>query len=584
MKIEMNDFKELSFGFALLDGNFSVQYINDKMASVLLRSEEWLVGKNITHLIPTMPMIPPGKISASGYVRMENGLLLSMDIVRVKEKKGLNYMIFCQDHSEYDHILDQIAISSKKKIINDKMLDSLYDGCYITDGAGHTLYVNDAFLEMTNIKRHEIIGKTVQDLVDSGIVPKSCTLKVLETGKMASMIIDYYKGKSCLVSGAPVYVDGKLERVICTVRDMTELLALKDKLAKVTSITTGLKNQLRVIEFQQANKYVAEARSRVMENIYEKAIKVASFDTPVLLLGETGVGKDFLARFMHNVNTDNSESFLIKVNCGAIPGTLLESELFGYEAGAFTDAGKQGKAGLFELASNGTMFLDEIGEMPLNLQVKLLDVIQDRTFYRVGGTKVIRTNAKIISATNSNLEELISQGKFRNDLYYRLNVITITIPPLRDRRDDIIPMALQFLDEFNRKYNKACYFAPGLLKFIMKYHWPGNIRELRNVIERLVIMSTHDTIEIETVEEQIGDEFEYTNTFERALLNEATNGRKNKHDFTPGRGTLRKQMEHFEEDVIRSRIKGTRTLKEAAARLGIDVSTLIRKKQKYGIQ
>ncbi len=581
MRIEEGDLVNLSFGLAVLDEKFSVTAVSKNLAATLQRSQDWLIGKNMNQLIPAMPKVPHDGNHASHYINLENGQMLSLDIIKISDRKTRGYLLFCQDHSQYDHILEQIAISSKKKIINDRMLDCLYDGCYITDGAGVTLYVNDSFLEMSGMKREEVMGKSVRELVVKGNIPKSCTMKVIETGKPASMIIDYYKGKSCLITGAPVYIEGKLERVICTSRDMTELLAMKDKLANVTSLSISLKHQLREIEFQQSNKYVAETRSKVMNNIYDKAIKVASFDTPVLVLGETGVGKDVLVRFMHNVCKDGNEQFFIKVNCGAIPGSLLESELFGYEAGAFTDASKQGKVGLFELANNGTMFLDEIGDMPLNLQVKLLDVIQDKTFYRVGGTKIIKTSARIIAATNTNLEKLISEGGFRSDLYYRLNVINIAIPPLRERKDDIIPLAILFLDEFNRKYHKSCYFAPKLLKFFMSYHWPGNIREMKNVIERLVIMSGQERIEFDTVEEQIISSHEYTNVFERKMLHEITTERQNHGEPRPGKRTLREQMEFHEAAVIRARLQESATLKDAASSLGIDTSTLVRKKQKY---
>jgi PAS domain S-box-containing protein len=583
MRIEAGHLDNLSFGFAVLDEKFSVKAISKNLAGTLQRSQNWLIGKNINQLIPAIPRIPHDGNHASQYINLENGLVLSLDIIKINDGKSLNYLLFCQDHSKYDQILEQIAISSKKKIINDRMLDCLYDGCYITDGEGVTLYVNDAFLEMSGMKREEVMGKSVRELVVKGNIPKSCTVQVIETGKPASMIIDYYKGKSCLITGAPVYIDGKLERVICTSRDLSELLAMQDKLANVTSLTISLKHQLREIEFQQSNKYVAETRSKVMENIYDKAIKVASFDTPVLVLGETGVGKDFLVRFMHNVHKDGNEQFFIKVNCGAIPGSLLESELFGYEAGAFTDASKQGKVGLFELANNGTLFLDEIGDMPLNLQVKLLDVIQDKTFYRVGGTKLIHTSARIVAATNSNLEKLISEGKFRNDLYYRLNVINIVIPPLRDHRDDIIPLAILFLDEFNRKYHKSCYLASKLLKFLMTYHWPGNIREMKNVIERLVIMSGQDCIELDTIEEQIISNDEYTNVFERRMLHQIATNHQDHGEMHVGRGTLKEQVELYEAAVIKARLKESATLKDAAKSLGIDTSTLVRKKQKYDI-
>lgn len=577
MKIESNSFDNVSFSFAILDEKLSIKSINKNLSTILQRSPDSLIGKNIYNLIKSIPNIPPEENHVSQYVTIDNGQALLLDIVKINNE---TYYLFCHVCSKYDHIMEQIAITSKKKIINDKMLDCLYDGCYITDGTGETLYVNDSFLEMSGLKREEVLGKSVQELFTNNKIPKSCTMKVLETGKPASMIINYYKGKSCLITGAPVYIDGKIERVICTSRDLTELIAMKDKLANVTSLTISLKHQLREIEFQHSNKYVTETRSKVMTNILDKAIKVASLDTPILVLGETGVGKDFLVRFMHNVPENSSERFLIKVNCGAIPGSLLESELFGYEAGAFTDANKQGKVGLFELANNGTLFLDEIGDMPLNLQVKLLDVIQDKTFYRLGGTKLISTNARIIAATNLNLERLISEGKFRSDLYYRLNVIKVVIPPLRERKEDIIPLAVLFLDEFNSKYHKTCYFAPQLLNFFMNYHWSGNIREMKNIIERLVIMSDKECIELDMIEEQIIDSYEYTNTNEREMLHKINCDQK-VNDLRPEKGTLKEKLESYEAVLIKARIEESPTLKAAARSLGIDTSTLVRKKQKY---
>lgn len=579
MDVGTNCFDDVSFGFAVLDEKLNVKYLNKKLSAILERPPMSLSGESIFNLIPSLPGISTTENQISRFVTLDNGQALSVDIVKVDTDTRY---LFCQSYSKYDNILEQIAITSKKRIINDRMLDCLYDGCYITDGSGETLYVNDSFLEMSGLKREEVLGKKVQVMVEDKTLPKSCTMKVLETGKPASMMMNYPKGRSCLVTGAPVYIDGKIERVICTSRDMTELIAMQYKLANVTSLTISLKHQLREVEFQHSNKYISETRSKVMANIFDKAMKIASLDTPVLILGETGVGKDFLVRFLHNVPESGEEHVLIKVNCGAIPESLLESELFGYEAGAFTGASKQGKVGLFELANNGTLFLDEIGDMPLPLQVKLLDVIQDKSFYRLGGTKMISTSARIIAATNLNLEKLIAEGKFRSDLYYRLNVIKIAIPPLRERKEDIIPLAVSFLEEFNSKYHKTCYFAPRLLNFFMNYHWSGNIREMKNTIERLVIMSDRECIELDMIREQIIDSYEYTNSYEREMLDKI-NGNQKDDGLRREKGTLKEQLEAYEALVIRKRIEELPTLKEAARSLGIDSSTLLRKKYKYNI-
>ncbi len=583
MKIEVADLGNVSFGFALLDEMLTIRLINENLAAVFQRPREYLINKSVRQFIPQLKDFSFRESHIFQYLTLDSGQTLSVDVIRISDTGAICFLLFCQDHTKYDQILEQIAISNKKRIITDRMLDLLYDGCYITDGSGLTLYVNDSFLKMSGLTRKEVLGKSVYGLIQDKLIPKSCTAKVIETGKPASMIINYPKGKSCLITGAPVFIGGKLERVICTSRDLTELFALKDKLANVTSLSISLKHQLREIEIQRNNKYVAVTRSKAMNVIYDKAVKIAPLDTPVLLLGETGVGKDFIVSFIHDVMDKNDESCFIKVNCGAIPETLLESELFGYEAGAFTDASKHGKVGFFEMAHNGTLFLDEIGEMPIALQVKLLNVIQDRQFYRLGGTKTIKTSARIIAATNADLERLISAGKFRSDLYYRLNVINIMIPPLRHRKDDIIPLAMLFIEEFNAKYQKACYFNPDTLEFFLSYSWPGNIREMKNMIERLVIMDNRDCIALDAIREQITCSYEYTCSLERQMIDQLNNRATIASGHDSSHLSLKEKLQLQEAVIIKKELERSNSLKEAAKNLGIDLSTLVRKKQRLKI-
>lgn len=257
----------------------------------------------------------------------------------------------------------------------------------------------------------------------------------------------------------------------------------------------------------------------------------------------------------------------VKISCGAIPEHLLESELFGYEAGAFTGACKKGKPGLFEVAANGTVFLDEVAELPLSLQVKLLNVLQDKTFMRVGGIKEISTNARIIAATNKDLEEQVRKGAFRADLYYRLNVIPIVIPPLRARRGDILPLVSHFLRVFNERYGFKRTISPEALDCLVKYDWPGNVRELQNVIEFLVVMTEDDVIEIHNLPQNIVESVEGKGTAKS----------------TSGKMTLKDALEEYERSLITRVLIEQGTLKEAADSLGIDISTLTRKKQKYGL-
>ncbi len=261
---------------------------------------------------------------------------------------------------------------------------------------------------------------------------------------------------------------------------------------------------------------------------------------------------------------------MIKINCAAIPEHLIESELFGYENGAFTGAQKGGKKGLFEEAGSGTIFLDEIGDMPYTMQVKLLNALNDLKFYRIGGSKEITLKARIIAATNANIKEMVTEKKFRADLYYRLNVINLTIPPLRERKEDIIPLAQSFLEYYNNKHRKNCFFSPKCLQHFLVYPWQGNVREMKNLIERLTIMSEDVCIDAEMFVEHLGQDVSMMvfNVEEMDRMNEMT---------------LRERMDLYEKNLLEELIGKNLTMKEMAKQLGIDVSTLVRKKQKHGI-
>ncbi|HWI54196.1 MAG TPA: sigma 54-interacting transcriptional regulator, partial [Desulfobacteria bacterium] len=225
-----------------------------------------------------------------------------------------------------------------------------------------------------------------------------------------------------------------------------------------------------------------------MLDLVELSIRVAQVDSTVLICGESGVGKELLAKLIHGQSARATGPF-VKINCGAIPENLLESELFGYESGAFTGANRQGKLGMFELAHGGTLFLDEIGELPLGLQVKLLRAIQEQEFVRIGGVKARRVDIRFIAATNRDLEGMVETGNFREDLYFRLNVIPLTVPPLRERREDILPLIHHLQIKFTEKFKVERNFSPEVLRIFLNYSWPGNVRELENIVERLFVIS-----------------------------------------------------------------------------------------------
>lgn len=450
-----------------------------------------------------------------------------------------------------------------------KIIDSSYDGIFITDAQGSILYFNEAYLKISGLDRSRIDGRNMQNLIETSEIPDACTPEVIATKMAVTKVIDYYHGVSALVTSTPVFTsNGELIRVFSNVRDVTELLKLREQLRDSKDLNNEYKRQLWQIK-QQTQETQLLVNSPVMENILRLALRIAQVNSPVLLQGESGVGKDMLAHYIHEAASNAADRPFVQINCSAIPDTLLESELFGYEPGAFTGASKKGKPGLFELANNGTLFLDEIGEMPLAVQVKLLDVLQTNKVYRLGGTKTVPISTRIIAATNSDLEKAVQQNTFRRDLYYRLNVIPITIPPLRERQEDIVPLIFHFVDRKNRKFGFSKKISTRTVDLLTTYSWPGNVRELRNVVERMVVMADGDVIDEKCVPSYIksvaGDNvFIFTPDFFESY-------------------DLKKIMDKLECEVIKKVLTECGSLRKAAASMGIDLSTLVRKKKKHGI-
>ena len=481
------------------------------------------------------------------------------------------YLFLLTDYKIYKELENQISYLNKQQYLYNELFNKLEDGIYITDEWGKTLYVNDSFLNLSGLNREELIGQTVYELRDERVLPNSCCAKVIETRGPVSTINNYYKGQKCLVSGSPIYDEkGQLKRTIAVIRDVSELDMLMKKIAKEETLSLIYTKKLNSVNTKSGDKDVVISNNKKMKSLYSKADRLSQVDSTVLILGETGVGKDFLATYIHSGSEREKEGNIIKINCGAIPEHLIESELFGYEEGAFTGAQKGGKKGLFEEAGKGTIFLDEIGDMPYMLQIKLLNALNDRKFYRIGGNKAITFYARIIAATNTDLKKLVDEKKFRADLYYRLNVITLKIPPLRERQEDLLPLAQSFLEYYNNKHRRNCFFSPECLEHLLVYNWPGNIRELKNIVERMVIISEDVCLESRLFREQISQEGHEID------LNKLIHWTKDKL-------TLKQQLEYQEKLIIENTLETCKNMKEASLKLGIDISTLVRKKQKYNI-
>lgn len=392
-----------------------------------------------------------------------------------------------------------------------KILDNSHDEIYVTNAEGIIVYVNNACEKHYGLKAADMIGKKSDELMKyeywspriSPIVIKKKTSITLEQTTCT--------GKTLLTTATPILdSEGNIDFIVENSRDITETEGIKNELAKSLKVLKRYKQEVEVFRKKQMNIPELVHKSKKMEGILELAQRVAAVDSTVLLLGESGTGKSLLAKYIHKHSPRQNGPF-ITVNCASIPPELMESEMFGYSKGAFTGANEKGNIGLIELASEGTLFLDEIGELPLNMQAKLLQVLHESQYFKVGGREIKKVNCRIVAATNRNLQEMIKNHTFREDLYYRLNVFEIELPPLREIPEEIIPFANFFLDKYNKKYKLDHKISEKCLNMFLRYTWPGNIRELENIMERLVVVTGGEVI----------DDSDFPKTFQQALTEEA---------------------------------------------------------------
>lgn len=373
------------------------------------------------------------------------------------------------------------------------LMDLSVDDIMIADGQGKILRVNDRCELYYNCSKEQLIGRNVRDLESEGVFFPSAISLAIGKKENITILQETVNRKRLLVQVNILWEkNGEISRLICTSKDISTI--------HLRSILPSLQSHLDFIEFLRQENFVI--KSGRMKNFFKFASKVAQTDSTVLLLGESGNGKSELARLIHKMSKRQHQPF-ISINCAAIPETLMESEMFGYVEGAFTGTKRQGKKGFFEQANGGTIFLDEVAELPLSLQAKLLHVLQNKSFYRVGGSDLIQVNIRVIAATNHNLEELVESGKFRKDLYYRLHVIPLTVPTLRERPEDIIPLLLTTLEMLNAREGVEKQFSTDVLSLLSRYHWPGNVRELQNTVEWLYIASEGEIIDVDALPSKI---------------------------------------------------------------------------------
>lgn len=447
----------------------------------------------------------------------------------------------------------------------EQLCDTFRDGICVTDHRGIVVLVNQRHAVLTGIPREKMLGMCVQDMVQNGVFSTVLNSRVVQSGEKISGVQHLFNGRTLLLNGYPVKdASGSVVYVITTIRDVTALAELREEIAaqkELLETFQALSNDAAGIGSVQ---YPRILQSRAMQHLYAEAAAIADTDATALLLGETGVGKDVVARHIHS-QSRRAEAPFVKVDCGSIPENLIETELFGYAPGSFSGASKNGKAGLVEAASGGTLFLDEIGELPMSMQSRLLRVLQDWEVLRVGATSPKKVDVRVIAATNKELEKEVVKGAFRSDLYYRLKVAVLRIPPLRERRADILPLALAFLGYYGKKYRKQARFSEEVAHILQEYSWPGNVRELENLIQGLLVTCKGEVIEAAAL------------SGIRPLTSgtdEAASGRR--LPSVEGR-SFKSIMKELENAVIEAGLRRYGSISELARQFQVDRSTIFRK-------
>jgi PAS domain S-box-containing protein len=490
---------------------------------------------------------------------------------RVLDNWNGAYIAVLQDQVSLSSVLYTLGKGAGSEDVTSDMFEDFDTGIYVTRADGVSMFINSRYEEITGIRREDAVGQTIFTLHSQGMYMPLVTPVILRINKEYTVLQAFAGERYGIISGTPIYdASGKPFCVLICVNQIEEkALRTLDNTFSPQAIARGKSAKLEYVQ-ESAVDIIAE--SAAVRQVMQDSIRVAHYDVPVLLLGESGTGKEIFASIIHSSGPRRFEPY-VTLNCSAISPSLLEAELFGYEPGSFTGASSKGKQGFFEVATKGTIFLDEIGDMPLESQAKLLRVLQNGEFYKVGGVEPIKTNARIVAATNRNLKEMVEQGTFRRDLYYRLNVIPITMPALRDRKEDIAPLLLHFLYVFNQNYGTNKRFSDDLIELLTEYNWPGNVRELKNLVRRLIIMSVDDLLTPSHFYRIWSEELALDQPEEPVADGVVVNGLPQ----------MTQAVAEVEKTLVERALEKGGSTRRAAELLGVSQSTVMRKIREFGI-
>jgi PAS domain S-box-containing protein len=558
-------------GIVFVDVKGTIRIFNQAARQVLAIQNSDVIGQHINAISEEAwkdmsEILKTGHVQINKRITLGNATIIANRTPVLLRGRVAGVLSIFQDISEHEKISSELTSFKQLTLQLDAIIESSYDGLYIADGNANTLRVNRAYERISGLKREQLLGRNLRDLVKEGLIDRSVTLEVLRLREPVTIMQDIAGETHVIVTGNPIFdKNGDISLVVTNVRDITELNQLQRELEETLKISSRYQEELKALQNLEFVSDHFVVRSEKFSATLKQAVKVSPMITTVLISGESGVGKSLLARIIHKLSHRKDAPF-VKISCGAIPESLMESELFGYETGAFTGARKGGKAGLLEVADGGTVFLDEIGELPLNLQVKLLDVLEDKEVTRLGATASRSVDIRLIAATSRDLKQMIKEGTFRKDLFFRLDVVPLRIPPLRERREAIIPLITHFLEKSNKTTGTRKRISPEVQDILMTYPFLGNVRELMNLVERMAILAEGDVIGLKELPIEV---------IEKSLS--LRHGNLNEPIF------LKNAVAKLEAEMIRDAVSAHGTITIAAKALGIDQSTLSRKIKKYNM-
>lgn len=553
-----------SWAFIEVDGQGRITDFNDKSVSYFKSIK---AGELLTDLLP---WFSAGWLKDNINKRIAKTSFEDRYLLQFIKKNEDRVKVLLNDIFEYKDVMQAWCEIGESLIKLQSFIDCYDDSVMITNGKGIIRAFNQNFKRVSGLENVEIMNRSIYELEAEGLFPYCSVMDVIKSGEERDSVVRFSNGTEVIMTSKPLFHDGRMIRITSNIRNVNELNRRYEELSE-----NRVRNKKKYITKLKLSEAVDKLNiglysSEKMESVMDVIETVADFDLPLLLTGESGTGKSMIAKCIFLSKSSCKGSF-VHINCSAIPENLIESELFGFEKGAFTGADRP-KKGLFEEAKDGVIFLDEIGDMPVQLQAKLLNVLQEKKFYRVGGIKPIETNAQVIAATNKDLKDLVSRGLFREDLYFRLNVIPIAIPSLRERKEDIPILAKNMVDELNATYGCKKIIDAEAMNLLKEYEWPGNIRELRNLLERLILLSKNSLITSKDLPEEIASAAVRKSYLEKNIPSYG--------DIFDSGKSFKEIMCEVEAELIENAIKKYGSIRKAASELSINESTITRKKKK----